>query len=154
MARTAAARRVIESMGRFSRVEILTLKGKDGREATLERFAAKRLRRALRGLSRLPVSIEGLSDARLHGLRKACRRARYRAEFAEPVVKDGEAIVAELRALTGILGRARDLRMNAARIARRSGPAMRRLERLMNRERRRELERFERAWARVRRRIA
>ncbi len=71
----------------------------------LERIARREFRRLAKTVARLG---ERPTDAELHGLRIALKRARYAAELSAPTGKTGRAFVAAAKRLQDLLGEHQD----------------------------------------------
>jgi CHAD domain-containing protein len=102
----------VRMLSRFLRVELPALERADDGSVLLKAFVRCQLEPLVQSLcmDELPEEAEPL-----HALRKRCRRARYMAEFVEPVCGAKTArLVRRLKAASSALGRLRDIDLHAA----------------------------------------
>ena len=86
----------------------------------LPAHACKKLRRQLRPLAARKKPLRPDSADRIHDFRRACRRARYWAEFLTPALgPPGGKLRVELTAVADALGRLRDADLAVRQLARR-----------------------------------
>ena len=100
----------VQTMNRFLRVELPDLE-RIRTAPPFRTFARKRLNPLLRRIADLDVATLHENDDQLHQVRKLCRRGRYYAEFATPVLgKKVEPAAKYLKTIAGGLGDVRDAR--------------------------------------------
>lgn len=125
----------------------------DSLNPTRRRFAPlaeKALKRQLARVAERSRIGPRFAPGPVHRLRIACRRARYLAEFFGPVLgADVRRLARQMRAVQNVLGDLHDRDVCAARLRRAAGPLPAAAAAALADERRRDLERFRKAWKRV-----
>ncbi len=110
-------------------------------------FAAARLEKRLRRLLKSEARVKHMSDEEIHTLRKACRKARYFAEFAAPAMgKPVDQLAKRLKQVTTTLGDIHDMdvRLQALASGQTRMPAI--ILRAIHTHRRRAVHAFGKAW--------
>lgn len=144
-------RALLREMAFFARIEILRLMRKRRHAGNLRRFAARKLCRAYGNLVSRRVNIARLDPVALHEFRKDCRRVRYAAEFAAPVLGEHvHELEGLMKTITDAIGNAHDMDVHlvAMEAGKESVPVPLALK--ISRQRSLELQKSIRAWDRIR----
>ncbi len=124
----------------------------DGVDEPLRPFAARQLKRHLSRLAAMSAPSEKTAPEEIHELRKACRKARYCAEFFAPIFGGPVRNMANrLKNITTSLGTLHDIDSYEKRLARRKSRAAVALRNLLKKQREKSWDLFRRNWRELRR---
>lgn len=131
----------------FARIEMSSLARQGAGEDPYSAFAARKVRGQLKKLVKKGPPPANATPEEMHRMRKRCRRLRYYAEFAAPVLGEtGPALLGRLKAITSSLGQLHDMDVFLARLDREPGPPPRGLRSLMRKRRKTSRAGFDDAW--------
>lgn len=134
----------------FLRIELPGLEHNRKNEKNSARFFAGKLKIIHRNFCRTKININKLTPARLHKLRKRCRRARYISEFAGPVL--GNTIrqyARRFEKLVDSLGTVHDMDVHLGRLVHDKEYEIPELVRIMENTRADAFEKTIRAWKKL-----